>query len=78
MPNDDRRDMVCLTQEVSMHLLTGKAIDPALEWNCWPRNIMTAGTWCHRRSQRDGPRRAHCGGGRGCLDCRYSWPERFV
>jgi len=41
MPNDDRRDMVCLRQEVSMDLLTWKAIDPALEWNRWPRNIMT-------------------------------------
>jgi hypothetical protein len=41
MPNDDRRDMVCLRQEVSMDLLAWKAIDPALEWNRWPRNIMT-------------------------------------
>lgn len=24
-----------------MDLLTWKAIDPALEWNRWPRNIMT-------------------------------------
>jgi len=33
--------MVCLRQEVSIDLLTGKAIDPALDWNRWPRNIMT-------------------------------------